>query len=98
MSNCNGRYAQLDKTKIIIFIYLSGTNSIESANTVHNFDPMALGIMECSWVKGEDYKQSYNVMPSQICHNLLNNLPKVVERFCPYWQGVLYSLHIEAAP
>jgi hypothetical protein len=48
MSNSNGRYRQLDKTKISIFIYLFGTNSIESANIVHNLDPMAPGIMECS--------------------------------------------------
>ncbi len=48
MSNLNGRYTQLNKTKISIFIYLLGTNSIESANIVHNFDPMAPGIMECS--------------------------------------------------
>ncbi len=42
-----------------LFIYLFGTNSIESANIVYNLDPRALGIMECSWVKGENYKQSY---------------------------------------
>jgi hypothetical protein len=48
MSNLNGSYRQLDKTKISIFIYLFGTNSIESANVVHNLDPMAPGIMECS--------------------------------------------------
>jgi hypothetical protein len=48
MSNSNGRYRQLNKTKISIFIYLFGTNSIESANIVHNLDPRAPGIMECS--------------------------------------------------
>jgi len=98
MSNPNGRYRQLNKTKISIFIYLFETNSIESADIVHNLDPMAPSIMEFSWVKEENYKQSYNAMPSQIFHNLLNHLPKVVERFCLYWQGVLYYLHIGAAP